>query len=756
MFQKKGIILLAAALFIAFVSIRLASAPASESTLTTDTTFSVNRAYSHLQQIAHMPHSIGTPENARVRAYIETACRRLGMEVDIQHTTAMVPNGRFLTAGNVYNIIARIKGQDNSKVVMVSAHYDSQPNAVGAGDDGAGVAAMLETARILKFSKPLKNDVVFLFTDGEEDGLLGAHGFVQNSPILKEIGVVLNFEGRGNSGIVNMFETNPGNGWVVSMYSRSAAHPSANSLNYEVYKLLPNSTDYTVFKAAGIAGLNNAFIEGAVNYHSMTDRPENLDRNTFQEDGDNMVSLVKYLGDSNIRETKRADATYFNVIGKWLVRYPASWDILFLVLANLLVIAFIVTGMRQKKVRVKSLAWGILIFPGTIVVMYGCNHFLLQGIRAANPLYGHFYGDNSYNVYYYFFAMTALGLAIFSLIYQWALRKFSLPSLLGSILLIEMIVIDLLYTAAPTAIYFLCFPLLSLLVGAMLLFRKKNNDAGQPLPPFQMAFLVPAIVMLSPIIYFTFVAFGLSDQVSAVLILLALLCGLLLPLLAEVMKAYRWLLPVAAAICLLSGVIAAQLKSGYTEQHPLQTNLRYVIDADGGKAYWMSDFAAEDSWDRQFFPKGKKVLPPAYFNPPLVNEAPLLTIQAPTLTLQKDTVENGERKVYLHCQARQDAISAKILFPESSPVDKIVVDGKEALPSNGKKGFVYFSYKGLAREGFDLVLETGTTSPLELTLLDRSLGLPVVPGFNIVYPTGIVPGPDYNSNTVQVIKHYRF
>ena len=759
MSHKSGVILFVALILIISLSIRLATTPSSEKTTTTNTGFSVNRAYSHLQQVARIPHSIGTPENARVRAYIETTCRELGMAVEIQHTTAMVTRGYAVTAGNVYNIIARVKGQDNSKVVLVAAHYDSQPNAVGAGDDGAGVASMLETARVLKFSKPLKNDVVFLFTDGEEDGLLGANGFVQSSPILKEVGVVLNFEGRGNAGIINMFETNPGNGWVVSMYSHSAAHPYANSLNYEVYKNLPNSTDYTVFKAAGIAGLNNAFIEGAVNYHSMTDRPENLDRNTFQEDGDNMVSLVKYLGDSKIQETKKADATYFNVIGAWLVRYPASWNLLFLILANGLLVVYVITGVRAEKIGVRGFIWGLLIFPLTLVILYGLNHFLLRGIWAAYPLYDHFYGHNSYNVYYYFFAMTALGVTVFSLIYQWVLRKFNLPSILGSILLVEIIATDLLYVVAPTAIYFLCFPLISLLIGHLLIYKKKLDDKERPWATgiLHIVFLIPAILLLSPVIYLTFTAFGLSDQTSAVLILLGLLAGLLLPLFAGVFQTNRRLIPGVAFACFLISLVMAHVKSGYTETRPLQTNLRYLVDADKGKAYWTSDFAATDSWNRQFFAKKKVTNVPIYFHPALINEAPLLDIPIPVLSLQKDTLEDGRRKVWFHCQARAGAIAAQIVFSDSSAVHRIVVNGKDApAVTDRMTEYHVLSYKGLAREGFDFMVEASPSSPLDLTLVDRSLGLPVINGFNMAYPADVIPGPDYNSNTVQVIKHYRF
>jgi len=222
--------------------------------------FSASHAYQYLQEIARAPHSMGTAEHERVGSYIVSTCNQLGLATTVQQTVAHVSRGHHLIAGNVQNIIARLKGRHSGKAVLIAAHYDSQPNAPGAGDDGAGVAAMLETARLLRSGPPPANDVIFLFTDGEEDGLLGAHAFVAESPLLKEVGIVLNFEGRGNCGISMMFETNTGNGWVINQFARAAAHPFANSLNYEVYRSLPNNTDYSIFKAAGVPGLNNAYI----------------------------------------------------------------------------------------------------------------------------------------------------------------------------------------------------------------------------------------------------------------------------------------------------------------------------------------------------------------------------------------------------------------------------------------------------------------------------------------------------------------
>src|SRR5258706_7442827 len=119
---------------------------------------------------------------------------------------------------------------------------------------------MLETLRALKSSPTLSNDVIALFSDGEEIGSLGAKAFVYQHPWAKDVGVVLNFEARGSSGPAIMFETSDKNGWLIKEVAKAAPRPAAHSLAPAIYQLLPNRTDFTVFKEAGFAGLNFAYI----------------------------------------------------------------------------------------------------------------------------------------------------------------------------------------------------------------------------------------------------------------------------------------------------------------------------------------------------------------------------------------------------------------------------------------------------------------------------------------------------------------
>ena len=99
----------------------------------------------------------------------------------------------------VRNIVARWRGSGpaGKKALLLSAHYDSVARGPGAGDDASGVAAILESLRALKAGPAPERDVIILINDGEEVGLFGADVFADEHPWAKDVGVVLNFDARG-------------------------------------------------------------------------------------------------------------------------------------------------------------------------------------------------------------------------------------------------------------------------------------------------------------------------------------------------------------------------------------------------------------------------------------------------------------------------------------------------------------------------------------------------------------------------------
>jgi carboxypeptidase Q len=77
------------------------------------------------------------------------------------------------------NVIADLPGRDPHEVVLLGAHFDSWDPAQGADDDGSGVAAVLEAARILRsLGVTPRRTIRFAFFSGEEEACLGSRAYV--------------------------------------------------------------------------------------------------------------------------------------------------------------------------------------------------------------------------------------------------------------------------------------------------------------------------------------------------------------------------------------------------------------------------------------------------------------------------------------------------------------------------------------------------------------------------------------------------
>ncbi|MFN7021838.1 MAG: M20/M25/M40 family metallo-hydrolase [Phycisphaerales bacterium] len=78
------------------------------------------------------------------------------------------------------NIIVEIPGRERpDEVLIFSAHFDAVPRSPGADDDGSGVAAILEMARLLK-DRPMQRTLRLCLFNLEEVGLVGSRAYVQS------------------------------------------------------------------------------------------------------------------------------------------------------------------------------------------------------------------------------------------------------------------------------------------------------------------------------------------------------------------------------------------------------------------------------------------------------------------------------------------------------------------------------------------------------------------------------------------------
>jgi hypothetical protein len=282
------------------------------------------------------PRVVGSPEAAAGRGRIAARLAELGLDVDRQS----VRIERRAGVVELENLVARIPGSAHGAdrgeasaargvigAIAVVAHSDSAPGSPGASDDGAGVASVLAVARALR-DRPAAHDVVLLITDGEERGLLGAQAFMAQHPWAGDLRAVVNLDARGAAGSATIFETGPETAWCADIIARHVSAPRAQSLAAEVYRRMPNGTDFTVFLGHGIPGFNVAFIGDAAAYHTPLDTFERQSAATREHMAQTALELVRGIDaelPSDGAAVPAGRAAYGDVAGVVFVRWPEAW-----------------------------------------------------------------------------------------------------------------------------------------------------------------------------------------------------------------------------------------------------------------------------------------------------------------------------------------------------------------------------------------------------------------------------------------------
>ena len=513
-------------------------APTGESALPSE--YSTERAYRHLRQIAAEPHVLGSAENQRVHDYLVAQLDKLGAEVKLRRT---VRDGR----PTVQNIAARVRGTDSTGAVLVGAHYDSQVEAPGAGDNGVAVANALETMWALKLGEPLRNDVIFLFTDGEEMGLLGAHAFVDAHPWRDDVKLVLNFDARGNGGPMLMYETSAGAGALVRHYAEAVERPIAGSVMADIYDEMPNATDFTVFARYGYPGLNFAFIGGYQAYHRASDTVDNLDPSTATHQGASMLALVRHFGGLELPLASDEEVVYFNAVGSWLVLYSA-WLVWPLTLALILLLIFTVRrGASAGRVRPRCLPGAAIVCGlGVLGSTAGAVALTWTALTAVNGSWSIVGNTESDGLF--FAAITLLAVAMVCRSFVRAGRWCNVDEMVLGSAVVWTVVLLAACVWLPGGSGLLVWALVPCLLGLCHGYLISYRTPGAPRVGVYLACAAVTLAVMAPLVHLFYQAMMLSLSPVAVP-LVALTVSLLWPVL------YR----VARPLSLIAGGLAVLL-----------------------------------------------------------------------------------------------------------------------------------------------------------------------------------------------------
>jgi hypothetical protein len=700
-----------------------------------ETAFSSARAIEIIEQIANAPHPTGSFRQAEVRDWLIFQLNQLGLNPEI-HTTV----GGWDTygaLGNIENIIVRIPGSDPTGAVLLIAHYDSVPAGPGATDNASGVAVMLETIRAISAGEPLKQDVIALFTDGEEVGLLGAQAFVKNHPWLEDVRLVINLE-AAITGPAMLVEANPENGWIIREYAKTAPRPVSASWLYDLYNLLPYNTDYLPFKTLGIPGLNFMSINASPRYHSPFDDTAHLSAESIQHHGNQTLALINQFANNPLEVTKAPDKVFFNLLGPIMVHYPTALAIPLAALALLTFIFVLIYGFRKKTLHWKNILVSFLLFLGALIIVSGVVFALWQFILKLHPMYSaRFVARHIYNELYYFAAAAGLALTAFSAAYPLFTRKRSLPEILAGCQIIWLIFAVTTSILLPGFSYLFIWGLLGSIVMLYWLLKNELSDLKEfSSAGYMMISLtsLPAVLTFVPFLYML----GAGLGTSAVMILPALtlvLLVMLLPYVDLLLSNGSKLLPLIALVISIIFLVIGSLTGSPTVERPMPNAMEYLYNVENEQAYWKDGFMqTEDEWVQQFFANEANLVDTATVLPVISYQiqgslAPNLDLPQTEINIADDRVENHQRIITFDIQSHNQANQIQIYIdPAVDAVDyrfdNYLLDDKLVYPDLKPGCWKMLTFTNPVDGHLNFELRMTGDQPVSLWIVEHTTGLP--------------------------------
>ena len=318
--------------------------------------------------------------------------------------------------------------------------------------------------------------------------------------------------------------------------------------------------------------------------------------------------------------------------------------------------------------------------------------------------------------------------------------------------------------ALPLGAYVFAWPLLFALAGFALAFASGEGSfvSAKSLGLIALC-AAPGVALVAPLVYMFFLMLGL-DLGGGFMLLVALVAGLLIPHLRALTWRRRWLLPAVAATLGVCFVIAGLARAGFDARRRKTDSVFYFLDADAGRARWVSTDAASDEWTSQLIKpdatqKGSLTdVFPWVRQPTREAEAPAFALPAPDVRVIEDRTDGDVRRLRVRIAS---ARSAPMLFfytgPESD-VRRATLDGKtildeESKATDGARSNLRVSFAAPPLEGMELFLETRADAPLNLVVEDLSFGLPEA-ARQTIRPRSddTMPAPSYRTSDTTIVR----
>ena len=251
----------------------------------------------------------GTEESRAAADWIESQMKRMHLDTDRQDFDMWIAGERVTGQ----NVIGTLNGSRSETIVLI-AHYDIPYHVrEGAMDDASGVGVLLELARVFSRERQKqKRTLVFIASDAEEWGMLGARHYARTHPAPEQIRAAISLdmvrpEDDGRISVVGEGQFRgqvPAWLWMLAedCVVKSGGEPISNGTFEQFLSQAVNisSTDQGPFLREGIPAVNlganlSTSPLGRKIYHTVRDTSENLKPEFFDIYGQSAELMVRSL-----------------------------------------------------------------------------------------------------------------------------------------------------------------------------------------------------------------------------------------------------------------------------------------------------------------------------------------------------------------------------------------------------------------------------------------------------------------------------
>lgn len=467
-----------------------------------------------------------------------------GIFRDVSAQSAWIPGGVVKSPLAITNFIATVRGEKpGGKALLISSHYDGIggiETMPATADDGIAVASCLEVMRYA-VNNPVENDVIFIISDGEETGLIGAIEYMKSFTAAgidpaDKIGLVVNFEATGTSGSLLMFETGSNEADTVKAYSKILGTVSTNSLMTWVYSVMDNYTDLKTYKENGLQGLNFACVGSGQNYHSPNDSMENLSEGLLIQTMNVMLSAYNHFGNFNFDEIKSGgNAVYFNFYTWGLIIFPVWVIYLFLGLMLCGLTAAVV--FNRKNLNTKTIL-KILITTGivlaSVIIAVGIIYLFSLIMNAITGVWL----ASKFSTFGIVFAELLIGIAVMTTaLYFFAkLCRITKRDVFTASAIILFILTTGLAFALPSASFLFLLPAIINVLALVLESVVKHKEANSIIKDLNLPVLSAVFAFTTAITFPILIIYALGTYLAPFIMALPLLAFTNLPLLIQNIK----------------------------------------------------------------------------------------------------------------------------------------------------------------------------------------------------------------------------